>query len=62
MQNGVKAAIGASVVLMLAIGGRCCDLNHERNKPVVIKAPGARVIADDDLVFLKKKRPSIWRI
>jgi hypothetical protein len=32
-------------------------LHHERNAPVAIKAPDREVMADDDLVFLKKKRP-----
>jgi hypothetical protein len=57
MNNGVKAAIGATAVLILAIGGEALYLRHERNAPMVIKAPAREVIADDDLVFLKKKRP-----
>ncbi|MCU1318843.1 MAG: hypothetical protein JWP98_361, partial [Edaphobacter sp.] len=58
MQNGVKAAIGATVVLVLAIGVRVGLIYRERNKPMVIKAPEREKIADDDLVFLKQKRPS----
>jgi hypothetical protein len=57
MNNGVKAAIGATVVLILAVGGEALWLHHERNKPVLVKAPEREVIAEDDLVFLKKKRP-----
>jgi hypothetical protein len=53
----VKAAIGATAVLILAVGGEFLYLHHERNVPVVLKAPEREVIADDDLVFLKKKRP-----
>jgi hypothetical protein len=57
MGNGVKAAIGGVIILVLAVGGEVLYLRHERNKPMVIKAPEREVIADDDLVFLKKKRP-----
>jgi hypothetical protein len=58
MQNGTKAAIGASVVLVLAVGIRVGLIYRERNAPAV-QAPAAREkIADDDLVFLKQKRPS----
>jgi len=57
MNNGVKAAIGGTVVLILAIGGEVLWLRHERNAPSVVKAPEREVIAEDDLVFLKKKRP-----
>src|SRR5271170_735899 len=57
MGNGVKAAIGGTIVLLLAVGGEALYLHHERNKPMVVKAPEREVIAQDDLVFLKKKRP-----
>jgi hypothetical protein len=57
MNNGAKAAIGATVVLVLAVGGEVLWLHHERNAPAVVKAPEREVMADDDLVFLKKKRP-----
>jgi hypothetical protein len=57
MKNGVKAAIGATAVLILAVGGELVYLHHERNAPAVVKAPEREVMADDDLVFLKKKRP-----
>src|SRR5580692_4632585 len=58
MNNGAKAAIGGTVVLILAVGGEALWLRHERNGPVVgVKAPEREVIGDDDLVFLKKKRP-----
>jgi hypothetical protein len=58
MNNGVKAAIGATAVLILAVGGQLLYLHHERNAPVAVKAPEREVIADDELVFLKHKRPS----
>jgi hypothetical protein len=57
MNNGAKAAIGATAVLILAVGGQFLYLHHERNVPVVVKAPEREVIGDDDLVFLKQKRP-----
>src|ERR1700757_1994302 len=57
MKNGAKAAIGATAVLILAVGGQLLWLHHERNAPVAVKAPEREVIAEDDLVFLKKKRP-----
>lgn len=57
MKDGVKAAIAGTVVLVLAVGGEALYLHHERSKPILIKAPEREVIADDDLVFLKKKRP-----
>src|SRR5438270_7295976 len=57
MNKGVKAAIGATAVLILAVGGQLLYLHHERNAPVAVKAPERAVIAEDDLVFLKKKRP-----
>jgi hypothetical protein len=58
MENGKKAAIGASVVLILAVGVRVGLIYRERNAPAVVKAPEREKIADDDLVFLKQKRPS----
>ena len=57
MKSAAKAAIGATVVLVLAVGGQLAWLRHERNKPMAVKAPEREVIPDDDLVFLKKKRP-----
>ena len=57
MKNGVKAAIGATAVLILAVGGEVLWLHHERNAPVAVKAPEREVTPDDDLVFLKQKRP-----
>jgi hypothetical protein len=59
MQTGVKVAIGATVVMALAIGIRVGLIYRERSNPgVAVKAPEREKIADDDLVFLKKKRPS----
>ncbi|WP_213804479.1 hypothetical protein [Granulicella sp. dw_53] len=58
MESGKKAAIGASVVLVLAVGIRVGLIYRERNAPAVVKAPVRERIADDDLVFLKQKRPA----
>jgi hypothetical protein len=58
MTGGVKAAIGASVVLVLAVGVRVGLIYRERNAPAVVKPVEREKIADDDLVFLKQKRPS----
>jgi hypothetical protein len=58
MQNGAKAAIGATVVLVLAVGVRVGLIYRERNAPAVQAPPVREKIADDDLVFLKKMRPS----
>ena len=41
MQTGVKAAIGATVVLVLAVGGELLYLHHERNKPSGGEGSGA---------------------
>ena len=57
MGKAVKAAIAGVIVLLLAVGGEVLYLRHERSKPMVIKVPEREVIAEDDLVFLKKKRP-----
>ena len=58
MQTGPKVAIGATLVAVLAVGGELLYLHHERNKPVATKVPERAVMEDDDLVFLKKLRPS----
>jgi hypothetical protein len=57
MENGPKVAIGATVVVVLAVGVRVGMIYKERNAPEVVKAPAREVIPDDDLVFLKQKRP-----
>src|SRR5579871_2207229 len=59
MKTGVKAAIAATLVFILAVGGELLYLHHERNKPMaIVNAPVRARIADDDLVFLKHKRQS----
>jgi hypothetical protein len=59
MKAAMKAAIGGTAVMLLAVGGEVAYLHHERN------APGPQVMSTDDgkvdpddLVFLKKERPS----
>jgi len=59
MENGAKAAIGATVVLVLAVGVRVGLIYRERNAPDKTFKPAAReVIPEDDLVYLKQKRPT----
>jgi hypothetical protein len=59
MKAAQKAAIGGTVVLVLAVGGELLYLHHERSAPGVQVAPAQETAIDpDDLVFLKKERPS----
>jgi hypothetical protein len=58
MESGKKAAIGGTLFFMVVVGAYGGYIYHERHLPVVMKAPEREVIADDDLVFLKQKRPS----
>src|SRR5580698_5221259 len=59
MKAGQKAAIGGTVVLLLAVGGEVAYLHHERNGPVApVKVTDYGPTDPDDLVFLKKERPS----
>jgi hypothetical protein len=58
MESGKKAAIGGTLFFMVVVGAYSGYIYHERHLPVVMKAPEREVIADDDLVFLKHKRPS----
>lgn len=58
MEDGKKAAIAGTLILLAVVGIRVEMIRRERNAPIVLpqKAPTER-ISDDDLVFLKKKRP-----
>jgi len=58
MTTGVKVGIGVSLLVVLAVGGELAYLRNERSKPMVVKAPERETIADDDLVYLKKKHAS----
>jgi hypothetical protein len=53
-----KAAIGGTVVLLLAVGGEVAWLHYERNAPGPQVATQETPVDPDDLVFLKKERPS----
>jgi hypothetical protein len=59
MKSGVKAALAATAVLLVAVGGELAYLHHERNAPMKGAGPAATETAmdPDDLVFLKKERP-----
>ncbi|HEY0163415.1 MAG TPA: hypothetical protein VGB69_12105 [Edaphobacter sp.] len=59
MQSGAKWAIGGTLVLLAVVGIRVGMIYRERNAPEKpVAAPERRKIADDDLVFLRKKRQS----
>ena len=59
MENGKKAALGATVVALLAVGIRVGMIYRERNTPATPAAtPQQTKLPDDAYVFLKKKRPS----
>jgi hypothetical protein len=59
MKAAQKAAIGGTLVLLLAVGGELAYLHHERNAPGAQGATNQQAPTDpDDLVFLKKERPS----
>jgi len=58
MQSGAKAAIAGTIILLAAVGARIGMIYHERNAPTKLPAAAAtEKLSDDDLVFLKKKRP-----
>lgn len=58
MQSGAKAAIAGTIILLAAVGARIGMIYHERNAPVKLPAAtDTEKLSDDDLVFLKKKRP-----
>jgi hypothetical protein len=58
MQSGAKAAIAGTIVLLVAVGVRVGMIYHERNAPMKLPvATDTEKLSDDDLVFLKKKRP-----
>lgn len=58
MDSGKKAAIAGSIILVLAVGIRVGLIYRERNAPAAPVKVEREKIADDDLVFLKQKRPS----
>ena len=58
MTSGKKAALGATVFLLLAVGVELAWLHHERNEPEKTVETAPDHIDPDDLVFLRKERPS----
>jgi hypothetical protein len=59
LENGKKAAIGGTLLFLIVVGVRVGMIYRERNAPEKpVAAPVREKIADDDLVFLKKKRQS----
>lgn len=59
MTSGKKAAIGGTVFLLLAVGVELIYLHHERNSLGKLAPPAERAPTDpDDLIFLRKQRPS----
>lgn len=57
MDNGKKAVIGGTLLVLIVAGVRIGMIYRERNAPEKpVAAPAREKIADDDLVFLKKKR------
>jgi len=59
MTSGKKAALGITGAMLLAVGIELLYLHHERNSPGSVVAPEEYGKVDpDELVFLKKERPS----
>jgi len=59
LENGKKAALGGTLLLLIVAGVRIGMIYRERNAPEKpVAAPVQQKTADDDLVFLKKKRQS----
>jgi hypothetical protein len=59
MTSAKKAAIGGTMIALMAVGGEILYLHHERSLPGKLVAPVDYGPSDpDDLVFLKKERPS----
>ncbi|MDR3746027.1 MAG: hypothetical protein P4K80_07860 [Acidobacteriaceae bacterium] len=58
MTSGKKAIIGGTLVLLLAVVGEVAWLHHERNDAGSAAPPPLVKVNSDELVFLKKERPS----
>jgi hypothetical protein len=58
MTSGKKAVIGGTLVLLLAVAGEVAWLHHERNDAGSAAPPALIKVNSDELVFLKKERPS----
>jgi hypothetical protein len=57
MNSAIKAALGGTVVMVLAVGIEAAWLHHERNEDNKPVATVTAKMDPDDLIFLKKKRP-----
>jgi len=59
MDTGKKAALGASLVFVLAVGVRVGLIYRERHQAAApVQTSSTWTVSDDDMVFLKKTRPS----
>jgi len=59
LDNTKKAALGGTLLFLAVVGARVGMIYRERNAPAApAAAPAREKMADDDLVFLKKKRQS----
>ena len=59
MEIGKKAALGATILLVVVVGVRVGMIYRERNTPAASVAKTKKEkLPDDAYVFLKKKRPS----
>lgn len=58
MDTGKKVAIAGTLIVVAAVGVRVWMIHRERNAPIVApKQAQTPKLSEDDLVFLKKKRP-----
>jgi hypothetical protein len=53
----MKAALGGTAVLLLAVGTEAAWLHYERTRPEPTTAVATQKVDPDDLVFLKHERP-----
>jgi hypothetical protein len=59
MEAGKKVALGVTVVMVLAIGVRVGLIYRERHEAATpVERASTWTVSDDDMVFLKKTRPS----
>ena len=58
MDTGKKVAIAGTLIVVAVVGIRLWMIHRERNAPIVVpKQAQTPKLSEDDLVFLKKKRP-----
>jgi hypothetical protein len=60
MTSGKRAVIGGTVVMLLAVGGELLWMHHQRNEDWKPPTPAVAEskVDPDEMVFLKKQRPS----